>query len=137
MALTAKYLGAHRVECVHDASGDFLITQAPAKDGTEETFSPTDLAAAALVNCAFTIMSFLADRHGIDLKGAWASVNKEMSSAPSRISKLEIVFHMPERAWTEKEKEILMRAAENCPVHKSFSPDMEQVFVYQWGNGAN
>lgn len=137
MSLTAKYLGDHRVECAHDASGDSLITQAPGKDGSESTFTPTDLVGAALVNCAFTIMSFLADRHGIDLSGAWAKVNKEMASDPSRISRVEIVFHMPNRAWTEKEKEILMRAAEKCPVHKSLAPDMEQVFVYRWGNGEN
>lgn len=134
MSLTAKYLGNHEVECVHDASGHKLITQAPAKDGSEATFGPTDLCAASLANCALTIMSFLADRHGIDLMGTTATVNKEMASDPSRISKIEIVFNMPARPFTAKEKEILQRAAEKCPIHKSLAPDLEQVFIYRWSD---
>lgn len=131
MGLTAKYLGDHKVECVH-SSGDSIITQAPCKDGSETAFSPTDLCAAALGNCALTIMSFLADRHNIDMSGATCEINKEMTADSSRIAKIKLVFHMPEREYSEKEKAILERAAEKCPIHKSLSPEIEQVFTYRW-----
>lgn len=132
MALTIKYLGDHKTECIHNESGHTIITQAPAKDGSEAAFSPTDLCAASLANCALTIMSFLADRHNLDITGAWAEVNKEMANNPSRISKIEIIFHMPDRSFSEKDKLLLERAAEKCPIHKSLAENLEQIFTYRW-----
>lgn len=134
MALTVKYLGDHKVECVHNESGHAIMTQAPAKDGSEATFSPTDLCAASLANCALTIMSFLADRHNLDITGAWAEVNKTMETSPSRIGSIEIIFHMPARHFSEKDRQLLKRAAEMCPIHKSLAAELQQVFVYHWGD---
>ena len=114
--ITATYLGDLRVESVHAASGARLITDAPVdNNGKGEGFSPTDLCATALASCAMTI-----------------EVTKTMSANPRRIGKLEVVFTMPDREYTDKQKTMIERAAHTCPVHLSLHPDVEQVFTFHW-----
>ena len=49
-----------------------------------------------------------------------------------RIGKVEVVFTMPDRPYSEKEKKVMERAANTCPVHLSLHPDVEQVFTFKW-----
>lgn len=132
--VSGKYLGGLRVECLHEQSGDRIVTDAPTdNNGKGEAFSPTDLCAAALAACAMTIMGMYAERHGCDITGAGFSVRKIMSSeSPRRISALEVIFSMPDRDYTEKQKKGLERAALTCPVHHSLHPDVEQKITFQW-----
>ena len=48
------------------------------------------------------------------------------------ISTLEVVFTMPDREYTDKQKTMIERAAHTCPVHLSLHPDVEQVFTFHW-----
>ena len=59
-------------------------------------------------------------------------VNKEMRTKPYGISKIELVFDMPDREYSEKEKTQIERAANSCPVHGAFRPEIEQVFTFNW-----
>lgn len=130
--MTARIVGRFEVECRHEDSGATIITKAPARDGTENDFSPTDICAASLANCALTLMAILAERHNIDIAGVRVDVSKEMASDPSRIGKIEVIFHMPAHPYTDKEKATLRRAAEICPIHKSLAPEVEQVMEFRW-----
>ena len=51
---------------------------------------------------------------------------------PRRIGKLEVVFTMPDREYTDKQKTMIERAAHTCPVHLSLHPNVEQVFTFHW-----
>ena len=116
--ITATYLGDLRVESVHVASGARLITDAPVdNNGKGEGFSPTDLCATALASCAMTIIGIYGKMHDVDVTGT---------------SKLEVVFTMPDREYTDKQKTMIERAAHTCPVHLSLHPDVEQVFTFHW-----
>ena len=55
---------------VHVASGARLITDAPVdNNGKGEGFSPTDLCATALANCAMTIIGIYGKMHDVDVTG--------------------------------------------------------------------
>ena len=131
--ISEKYLGDLRVECVHNASGTVIITDAPVDNqGKGEAFSPTDLCATALASCATTIMGIYARSHDIDITGMTVEVVKTMSASPRRIGKLEVTFNMPEREYSDREKKALINAAHTCPVHLSLHPDIEQIFTCNW-----
>jgi uncharacterized OsmC-like protein len=131
--MTAKYLGGLRVECRHEQSGAVIVTDAPTDNhGKGEAFSPSDLCGIAVGACAMTIMGFYASAHDCDITGTTISVDKKMSANPRRLGSLEIVFTMPDREFTDKQKQGLERAAHTCPVHLSLHPDIEQTFIFRW-----
>lgn len=131
--ITEKYLGDLRVECVHEQSGTTIITDAPLdNNGKGEAFSPTDLCCAALGACAMTIIGIYARNHGVDVGGTTLEINKKMAADPRRIGKIEIIFHMPDKNYSDREKLMIERSAKTCPVHLSLGSDVEQVFDFRW-----
>lgn len=131
--VSTKYLGDLRMECVHNQSGTKIITDAPSDNqGKGESFSPTDLCATAVGACAMTIIGIYGKNHGVDVTGTEVEITKTMSASPRRIGKIEVVFKMPARSYSEKEKASIERSAYSCPVHLSLHPDVEQVFTFIW-----
>lgn len=130
---TGTYLGDLRVELRHEQSGATITTDAPVDNhGKGEAFSPTDMVGAALGACAMTIIGIYAQAHNVDVSGMKMEVTKTMNADPRRIGKLEVTFIMPKRAYSDKEKASIERAARTCPVHLSLHPDTEQVFTFLW-----
>ena len=127
------YQGGLRCEAVHGPSGTTLVTDAPVDNhGKGESFSPTDLVAAALGTCIPTIMGMVAEREKIDLTGMRISVQKEMSAQPPRqIAKLTTRIVMPV-GLTDQQKVKLEKAAHTCPVHQTLHGNVELPieFVY-------
>ena len=131
--VTAIYQGNLRVECRHEQSGTTIVTDAPVDNrGRGEAFSPTDLCAAALGACAMTFMGLYGQEHDVDVSGTRMEITKTMSANPRRIGKIEVIFTMPDRPFSEKDKTSLERAARACAVHKSLHPDIEQVLTFRW-----
>ncbi len=127
------YQGGLRTEATHLKSGNVIHTDAPTdNEGKGEAFSPTDLAATSLASCVLTIMGISARNHDINMEGAQASVNKIMASNPRRIQRIEITIVMPKNDFTEKQKNILEKAAHHCPVGLSLHPDTEELVSIQW-----
>ncbi len=128
-----QYLGDLRCEAAHGPSEKTLLTDAPVDNcGRGESFSPTDLVATALGTCIVTTMGIFAQRHGIDLSGAKVTVQKEMTSVPTRrIARLasELILPLPP---THPHREALERAALTCPVHQSLHPDVEKPVSFVW-----
>jgi putative redox protein len=128
------YRGDLRCEAAHGPSGNTLLTDAPADNhGKAEYFSPTDLVATALGTCILTTMAIVATgKLKIELGAATATVEKEMAAAPSRrIGALKVALKIPGE-FTELQKEILMKAAHSCPVHKSMHPDVQMPITFEW-----
>jgi uncharacterized OsmC-like protein len=131
--IRAKYLGDLRLECTHLQSGAKIITDAPTDNrGKGEAFSPTDLCATSLAACVMTIMGIYARDHGLDLTGTEIEIAKNMATEPRRIGEIDVIFHMPDREFSEKEKTILERMARTCPVHLSLSEKVNQNFTFLW-----
>jgi len=128
------YEGGLRTRAVHAPSGCELVTDAPVDNqGKGESFSPTDLVAAALGSCMLTLLGIVAERHGWSMDGAKAHVEKGMVADPvRRIGSLGVVISIP-GDFQEKEREFLQKAALTCPVHKSLSSEMEIPVRLEFG----
>ena len=127
------YEGSLHCRLTHGPSGVELATDAPKDNmGKGESFSPTDLVAAALGSCFMTIMGIYASKHGIDLTGTKIRVTKEMIQEPvRRIGKLSAIVNMP-AGLTQNQRTALEHAALNCPVHKSLHPDVQTPVTFQY-----
>ncbi len=132
--IQVNYLGKTSCKAKHGPSGSELQTTAPKDNGGDgSAFSPTDLMATALGTCVVTIMSMVAERRGIDLRGITVKVEKHMTAeAPRRIARLPVTVKFPMRLSDEDHK-ALMAAAHGCPVHRSIHPDIDAPidFVFE------
>jgi putative redox protein len=127
------YLGDLRTEAVHGPSRSTIQTDAPLDNcGKGELFSPTDLVGTALGTCVLTILGIYAQKHGLDVSGATASVQKEMTAVPvRRISTLstEVTIPLPDQT---PHREAIERALLSCPVHASLHPEIDKPIHFTW-----
>lgn len=117
MSISGKYLGNLRSEFTHNQSGVKINI-----DGHGKSFSPVDLTAASLGACMMAMMGYTAESKNIDLEGLSIEVDKVMADAPRRIGEINIIVNFG-RSYTDKEKVILQKAAETCPVKKTLSSE--------------
>ena len=134
VTIQAVYEGDLHCKAVHGPSRAEINTDAPTDNqGRGENFSPTDLVATALGTCMLTVMGIMARTLKVDIGGATATVEKEMSStAPRRIDSLRVRIHVP-HALSPEARQKLERAAHTCPVHQSLHPDIHMPIEFVWG----
>jgi uncharacterized OsmC-like protein len=78
-------------------------------------------------------MALKANDMQIDLSGTAIAVTKHMLSEPRRIGKIEVSLSFPEALQLEeKDRTILQRVGDNCPVAKSLHPDLDVQITYNW-----
>lgn len=120
------YTSDLRTEITHLRSGSKIITDAPVDNkGKGENFSPTDMVAAALGSCIFTIMGIAAREHGFSIDGATCRITKIMTEKPRKIGEIKIDFDFTGNTYTDKQKKILEYCVKTCPVALSLN---ESVF---------
>lgn len=129
-----EYQGDLHCTSVHTPSKTELATDAPVDNqGRGESFSPTDLIATSLGTCMLTTMGIVARTLDVDLTGATATVEKEMTAtAPRKINRLIVSIQIP-RTTTPEKQERLENAAYTCPVKRSIHPDIETPIEFHWG----
>jgi putative redox protein len=134
MTASIVYKGHLRCECTHLQSGTVIETDAPTDNrGKGERFSPTDTLCVALATCVVTTMALKANDMGIDLAGTGIAVTKHMLSEPRRIGKIDVILSFPAALQLEdKDRTILERVGDNCPVAKSLHPDLLVNIEYKW-----
>jgi putative redox protein len=124
--IRTSYLGGYRTQATHVLSSNQLITDAPLdNNGKGEAFSPTDLVATALGSCMLTLMDMTANKFDFSMGNADLKITKVMASNPRRISEILLEFDLRGKQYTQKQKEILERAAHTCPVAMSIHPDIK------------
>jgi uncharacterized OsmC-like protein len=134
MTATVVYKGDLRCECTHTQSGTVIETDAPTDNrGKGERFSPTDTLCVSLATCMITTMGIRASDMQIDLGGTKLEITKHMLNDPRRIAKIDIVLNIPLAGLDEKNKMVLQKIGDNCPVIKSLHPDLEVNISYKWG----
>ena len=128
-----EYLGDLHCRVRHEPSGAVMETDAPVDNqGKGESFSPTDLVAAALGSCIATVVGIYAKRQGWKLEGMRVEVEKQMATAPTRrIGRLLVNVWMP-IILSDKDQQIVDKVAHTCPVHQSLHPDVEAPIVFHW-----
>lgn len=133
MTAQIVYKGDLRCECTHLQSGTVIETDAPTDNkGKGERFSPTDTVCVALGTCIITTMGIRAADMNIDLSGSTIDVTKHMLADPRRIGKIDITMHMSAKDISEKDKQLLERVGETCPVAKSLHPDLKVNIAFVW-----
>lgn len=134
--MTAKiiYKGTLRCKVTHLQSGSIIETDAPTDNrGKGERFSPTDLLCVSLGTCIVTTIGIKGEDMGLDLTNTAVEITKHMLPEPRRVGKIEIkLFFEKSLMLQEKDKIILERTGNNCPVAKSLHPDMEVNVEYNW-----
>ena len=126
--ISAEYVGDDKVELTHGLSGDKMVTDLPPDNGGRgRTFSPTDLAAASVASCVLTIMAKIAERDGVNFKGAAFEIEKHMQEGPRRIAKLTGTITLP-TGLEPKQREKILAAIKACPVSRSLHPDIKLEF---------
>lgn len=134
MTASIVYQGNLRCTATHIQSGTVIETDAPTDNrGKGERFSPTDSLCVALATCAVTSMALKANDMNIDLSNTTLAVNKHMLSEPRRIGKVDVILNFPASLQVEeKDRIILQRIGDNCPVVKSLHPDLDVNIEYNW-----
>lgn len=134
MTASIIYTGHLRCQCTHNQSGTVIETDAPTDNrGKGEKFSPTDTLCVALATCIITTMGIKATDMGIELAGTSIAVTKYMLSDPRRVGKVDVILTFPgSLQLEEKDRLILQRTGDNCPVAKSLHPEMQLNIVYNW-----
>ncbi|MEO6669598.1 MAG: OsmC family protein [Ferruginibacter sp.] len=134
MTASVVYKGDLRCECTHLQSGTVTETDAPTDNrGKGERFSPTDTLCVSLATCMITTMGIRAGDMKIDLSGTTIDVTKHMLSDPRRVGKIEVILHLPNLP-EEKDRLLLQKIGDGCPVMRSIHPDLQVVAVYRWGD---
>lgn len=127
------YEGTLRCSCTHLQSGTVILTDAPKDNhGNGAAFSPTDLVATALGSCIITTMGIKCQNMGISVDGTRIEIKKIMAAEPRRISQIDIILHMPDVHYTDKDKKILEHTAMTCPVAVSLHPDLVKDVTFIW-----
>jgi uncharacterized OsmC-like protein len=80
-----------------------------------------------------TTMGIRSADMGIDLTNTSLEVTKHMLADPRRIGKIEVTLLLPVLNIEEKDRLVLQKIGDNCPVMKSLHPDLEVVATYKWG----
>lgn len=126
------YKGNLRTEATHLQSNTVINTDAPTDNhGLGESFSPTDLVAAALGSCMMTIMGIAAKAHGFNINGATIETTKVMGVDPRRIVEIVVVINFPED-YSDKHKRIIEACAKECPVANSLHSDLKQNITFNY-----
>lgn len=136
--ITGEYTGDLHCSLSHEPSGSVIYTDAPTDNfGKGETFSPTDLMAAALASCIVTTIGIFNNhkQKGWNLKGTRFEVIKEMMQAPERR-----IFRLLINIWmsvdlSQEDRRLCERVALTCPVHKSLHPGIEVSIRFHWPTG--
>jgi putative redox protein len=128
------YEGELHCTATHRPSRERLTTDAPTDNmGRGESFSPTDLVAAALGTCMVTTMGV--KKTSLPIAGARVNVKKSMTtSPPRRIAQLEVVVEMPQsaKAISQEDRKELEHIAHACPVRLSLLEAMEVPIRFVW-----
>lgn len=127
------YNGGLRTTAIHERSGDEIITDAPIDNkGKGEAFSPTDLLATSLGNCMLTIVGIAANEHGFNIDGTTCNITKIMAENPRRVAEIVVDFQFPANNYSEKDKKIIERSANTCPVMYSLHPDLKKTVIFNY-----
>lgn len=129
--ISAEYTDNFRCKVRHEFTGSVVITDA-SKTSDSTGFTPPELFAISVVTCMATMMGYEADALKLNISGMQMSVGFDMSNdKPRRVTKIHTEFWVPAHV-TEHQKDLLVRAAKNCPITYSIHPDIEHTMEFHY-----
>lgn len=132
VVIKGLYQGDKHCELKHGPSGTVIATDAPKdNNGKGETFSPTDLVAAAMGSCMMTVMAIFAEKENINLSSSHFKVEKVMTPPPRKIEALKVEIYLPQTLAVEVRSK-LETIANECPVKRSIHPDVQVPVTFYY-----
>lgn len=114
-----------------NARGKTVATDCP-YTGKGEELSPLELTGTGLAGCCLISMGTLAMRHNIDLTGTRVDVDLSWTeTGTKRIGAIALTFTMA-RTYSARERLLLERAADACPIKHSFHPDTKIAVTFTY-----
>ena len=134
MTASIIYQGDLRCQATHLQSGTVIESDAPTDNrGKGEKFSPTDLLCVSLGTCIITTIALKARDLNIEVKDTAIEVTKHMLNDPRRVGQIDVIVKFPQSlSIDERDKTVLERIGNNCPVAKSIHPDIKANITYKW-----
>ena len=113
-----------------NARGKTVATDCP-YTGKGEEFSPLELTGTGVAGCCLISMGTLAMRRNIDISGTRLDIELSWTKKMDRIGTIDLTFTMA-RNYSDKERMMLERASDACPIKHSFHPDTKITtqFIY-------
>ena len=113
----------------HKESGASTPTSRPPEYGGKgDSFSGTDLLAAALGACMATSLQKIALRENLPIDQFEINVEKKLSEEPKMIGSLDVHVHCKHHISPEQIRKY-QATARSCPVYKSLSDNLK-IFSY-------
>ncbi|MGC1167140.1 MAG: OsmC family protein [Solirubrobacterales bacterium] len=104
---------AHEVEL--EGGHSLVVDEPPDRGGTDTGPRPTQLLAASLAGCTAITIEMYADRKGWDVGAVEVEVDVAYDGhVPSTYA---VALKLP-RELSEEQRQLLLRVAAKCPVHK-------------------
>ena len=134
MTASIIYHGDLRCQATHLQSGTMIESDAPTDNrGKGEKFSPTDLLCVSLGTCIITTIALKARELSLEVKDTIIEVTKHMLNDPRRVGQVDVIVKFPQSLSIEdKDKIVLEKTGNNCPVAKSIHPDIKANITYEW-----
>ena len=117
MTSKVTYISDFRCEAEHLQSGSKITTDAPADNhGKGEKFSPTDLCATSLAECALTTIAILGRDKNIVIDGATCELEKLCSATRAESGRLSATSSFPGHILRKKKNlSKTLRNTARCP----------------------
>lgn len=125
------YEGQGRCVTTHQATRKVFATDLHKESGgLEENPSPGEMLAATLASCMMSMVSFIAGRKNIDVKGMTIE-SKPESNESGNILKIVLRATMP-LSGDHPMRKALEASALVCPVHNALNPSIETPIEWIW-----
>ncbi len=118
---------AHDIE-IDDGDHRLVVDEPVEAGGTDSGPSPARLVAAALASCVAITMEMYAERKGWELGDVEVSVDVEHEGHTPRSFATSI--HLPAEL-SEEQRQMLLRVAGKCPVHRVISHETDVDVSYR------
>lgn len=133
--ISVEFSSKGRCLISHQPSGNSIVTDLPPEyGGNAQSFSSTDLVAAALGSCIFSSLERVIVRESLDPDLFFVSVEKEISYSPRMISRLSVVIEY-QKELSDLQLKKLKKAAATCPVKRSLHSDVKTTLIFKDTNG--
>ncbi|MEG0837991.1 MAG: OsmC family protein [Akkermansia sp.] len=124
------YMGQGRCTTVHKVTGATVTTDLDkSHGGLEQNPSPGELLGATLASCMMSMVSFIASRKEIDVKGMKFEAFPVAENG--KITKIVLKATVPLPA-NHPYRKALEQSALTCPVHGVLRADIETPIEWNW-----
>ncbi|MNY26928.1 hypothetical protein D3C86_1608000 [compost metagenome] len=79
-----------------------------------------------------TIVGIAANEHGFNIDGTTCAITKIMAEDPRRVAEIVVDFQFPANNYSDKDKKIIERSANTCPVIYSLHPDIKKTVTFNY-----